>query len=52
MTYFIAANLKTGPSLIPVEIFKSILKCYDGNNFVTFLNELFGVEITEQLTAK
>jgi len=39
-------------SFIPVQLFKASLKGYQGNNFVKFLVELFGAEITSQLISK
>lgn len=36
-------------SYIPVEVFKASLKEYNTNNFVKFLVNLFGVQITSQL---
>ncbi len=37
---------------IPIQLFHQSLKRYDQNNFTTYLQSLFGKEITEQLTAK
>ena len=39
-------------SLIPVEVFKASLKSYEGNNFVKFLIDLFGAEITGGLVSR
>jgi hypothetical protein len=39
-------------SLIPVDLFKASLKGYEANHFVTFLTNLFGVEITNQVISK
>jgi hypothetical protein len=39
-------------SFIPVELFKASLKNYKSNNFVMYLKELFGLEITENLIKK
>lgn len=39
-------------SFIPFEIFKASLKGYQANNFIKFLVELFGAEITSQLISK
>lgn len=39
-------------SLIPLEQFKQSLKHYKANHFVTFLINLFGVDITGQLISK
>ncbi len=39
-------------SYIPVETFKSSLKSHDTNNFVNFLLELFGEEITNKLISQ
>jgi len=36
-------------SFIPVELFKNSLKNYEANNFVKFLVDLFGIEITKKL---
>lgn len=39
-------------SFIPVEVFKLSLKSHDQNNFVKFLIQLFGTEITGELISK
>lgn len=39
-------------SFIPIDIFKASLKNHDENNFVRYLNCLFGVEITNQLISR
>ena len=39
-------------SFIPVEVFKQSLKSYQGNNFVTFLTDRFGIEVTSQLISR
>ncbi|MBP7679057.1 MAG: hypothetical protein KA096_01375 [Bacteroidales bacterium] len=39
-------------SYIPVELFKASLHGYQANNFVKFLVELFGIEISNQLISK
>lgn len=38
-------------SYIPPDVFKASLKNYDSNNFVIFLVDLFGIDITNQLIA-
>jgi hypothetical protein len=40
------------PSEIPSGLFKSSLKSYESNNFVLFLNNLFGEEISSALISK
>jgi hypothetical protein len=39
-------------SYIPTEVFKASLKNYDSNNFVIFLINLFGIDVTNQLISK
>ena len=39
-------------SFIPVEVFKASLKNHEVNNFVKFLINLFGVEVTSELISK
>jgi len=39
-------------SFIPAEVFKASLHGHDSNNFVKFLLDLFGVEVTKQLVSK
>ncbi len=39
-------------SFIPADLFKSSLKSYTTNNFITFLMDLFGKKITNQLISK
>jgi len=45
-------TIKKVVSFIPVEIFKASLKSHETNNFVKFLIDLFGVEVTSQLISK
>ena len=39
-------------SFIHFEVFKASLEGYDANHFVTYLNKLFGIEVTNQLISK
>ena len=39
-------------SFIPAEIFKASLKAYESNHFVTYLIDLFGIEVTNDLVEK
>lgn len=39
-------------SFIPAEIFKASLKAYESNHFVTYLIDLFGIEVTNDLVGK
>lgn len=43
---------KISTSFIPTEIFKASLNAYEKNNFIKYLVELFGEEITSQLISK
>lgn len=48
----IVISLQKLISFIPVEIFKRSLSNYELNNFVKFLFDLFGVEVTNKLISK
>ena len=39
-------------SFIPVEVFEASLRGYEANNFVKFLIDLFGVEVTSELVSR
>ncbi len=39
-------------SFIPIEVFKASLKAHEANHFVTFLIDLFGIEVTGQLISR
>jgi hypothetical protein len=44
-------EIKTA-SFIPIEVVEASLKGYEANNFVTYLKNLFGIEVTNQLIGK
>lgn len=55
--YFVRSNIKTievkkQPTFIEADLFKDSLQNYEANNFIIYLNTLFGKEITNSLISK